>query len=131
MISMIKATCLFFFLRQEMACSRKWVSNTGAETHSHNLRSWNFNYSHIQNFRAWRLLPILYFGSVSSPSSVCENWKGYVVKHNYVTQLSIPTLAQIQRHRLKFIKNHIKTPTCFGLQPSSGSYNFLAKVTII
>ena len=25
-----------------------------------------------------------------------------------VTQLSIPTQAQLQRHRLKFIKNHIK-----------------------
>jgi len=23
-------------------------------------------------------------GSVSSPLCVCENWKGYVVKHNYV-----------------------------------------------
>ena len=49
-----------------------------------------------------------------------------------ITQLSIPTHAQIQRHRLKFIKNHLKkTPTCFGLRPSSGSYNFLAKITII
>jgi len=26
----------------------------------------------------------VYFGSVSSPLCVCENWKGYVVKHNYV-----------------------------------------------
>jgi len=24
-------------------------------------------------------------GSVSSPLCVCENWKGYVVKHNYVS----------------------------------------------
>ena len=49
----------------------------------------------------------------------------------HITQLSIPTQAQLQRHRLKFIKNHLKTPTCFGLRPSSGSYNFLAKITII
>ena len=50
---------------------------------------------------------------------------------NKITQLSIPTHAQLQCHRLKFIKNRIKTPTCFGLRPSSGSYNVLAKVTII
>ena len=28
---------------------------------------------------------------------------------NKITQLSIPTHAQLQRHRLKFIKNHLKT----------------------
>jgi len=28
------------------------------------------------------------------------------------------------------LKNHIKTPTCFGLRPSSGSYNILVKVNI-
>ena len=49
----------------------------------------------------------------------------------YLTQLSIPTHAQLQRHRLKFIKNHLKTPTCFGLRPSSGSYNVLAKITML
>ena len=48
-----------------------------------------------------------------------------------ITQLSIPTHAQLQSHRLKFIKNHLKTPTSFGLRPSSGSYNVLAKITII
>ena len=48
-----------------------------------------------------------------------------------ITQLSIPTHAQLQRHRLKLIKNHLKTPTCFGLRPSSGSYNVLAKFAII
>ena len=48
-----------------------------------------------------------------------------------VTHLSIPTHAQLQRHRLKFIKNHLKTPTCFGLRPSSGSYNVLAKITYL
>ena len=47
------------------------------------------------------------------------------------TQLSIPTHAQLYRHRLKFIKNHLKTSTCFGLRPSSGSYIVLAKITII
>ena len=47
-----------------------------------------------------------------------------------ITQLSIPTRAQL-RHRLKFIKNHLKTPTRFGLRLSSGSYNVLAKITII
>ena len=50
---------------------------------------------------------------------------------NKITQLSIPTHAQLQRHRLKFIKNHLNTPTCFGLRPSSWSYNVLAKITII
>ena len=51
---------------------------------------------------------------------------------NKITQLSIPTHAQLECHRLKFIKNHIKkTAICFGLRPSSGSYNVLAKVTII
>jgi hypothetical protein len=50
---------------------------------------------------------------------------------NQITRLSIPTHAQLQRHRLKFIKIILKTPTCFGLRPSSGSYNVLAKITII
>ena len=50
---------------------------------------------------------------------------------NEITQFSIPTHAQLQRHRLKLIKNHLKTPTCFGLRPSSVSYNVLAKITII
>ena len=40
--------------------------------------------------------------------------------------LLTPTHAQ-----LNFIRNHLKTPTCFGLRPSSGSYHILAKVTII
>ena len=53
------------------------------------------------------------------------------LRTNYFTLLLIPTHAQLQRHRLKFIKNHLITPTCFGLRPSSGSYNILAKVTII
>ena len=48
-----------------------------------------------------------------------------------ITRLSVPTHAQLQRHSLKFIKNHLKTPTCFGLRPYSGSYNVLAKITII
>ena len=30
-----------------------------------------------------------------------------------------------------YLKHLKKTPTCFGLRPSSGSYNVLAKVTII
>ena len=51
--------------------------------------------------------------------------------HYKITQLSIPTHAQLQRHRLKFIKNHLKTPTYLGLRPSSGSYNVLAKISII
>ena len=32
---------------------------------------------------------------------------------NKITQLSIPTHAQLQRHRLKFIKNHIKNSYMF------------------
>jgi len=57
---------------------------------------------------------------------------GFEVNNTAITQLSIPTHAQLQRHRLKFIKNHLNTtPTCFGLRPSSGNYNVLAKITII
>ena len=51
------------------------------------------------------------------------------LKHSKTTKLLIPTQAHF--HWLKFIKNIQKTPTCFGLRPSSGSYNVLAKVTII
>ena len=51
--------------------------------------------------------------------------------HFNITQLSIPTHVLLQRHSLKFIKNHLRTPTCFGLRPSSGSYNVLAKITVI
>ena len=32
---------------------------------------------------------------------------------NKITQLSIPTYAQLQRHRLKFIKNHLKNSYIF------------------
>ena len=58
-------------------------------------------------------------------------WKKKIYIYIYA-QLLTPTHAQLQRHRLKFIKKkHLNTPTCFGLRPSSGSYNILAKVTII
>ena len=61
-----------------------------------------------------------------------EEWRLVSGRWRQVTRLSIPTHAQLQRHRLKFIKNHLKkTPTCFGLRPSSGSFNILAKITII
>ena len=33
--------------------------------------------------------------------------------HKWSTQLSIPTHAQLQRHRLKFIKNHLKNSYMF------------------
>ena len=67
---------------------------------------------------------VLYFGK--------HPGKNIYKKSGIRTQLSIPTHAQLQRHRLKFIKNHLKkTPTCFGLRPSSESYNVLAKITII
>ena len=69
-------------------------------------------------------------------SFVKRNWKEILLylyrARNKITQLSIPTHVQLQRHRLKFIKNHLKkTPTCFCLRPSSGSYNVLAKIIII
>ena len=32
---------------------------------------------------------------------------------NKITQLSIPTHAQLQRHRLKFIKNYLKNSCMF------------------
>ena len=32
---------------------------------------------------------------------------------NKITQLSIPTHAQLQRHRLKFIKNYLKNSYMF------------------
>jgi hypothetical protein len=37
----------------------------------------------LQHWATTDVLPS-YVGSVSSPLCVCENWKGYVVKHNYV-----------------------------------------------
>ena len=55
------------------------------------------------------------------PSLYVDFIHNIYVQVRLVTQLSIPTHAQLQRHRLKFIKNHLKTPTCFGLRPSSGS----------
>jgi len=65
------------------------------------------------------------------PSSLPNIFKSHFLNPISNTQLSIPTHAQLQRHRLQFIKNHLRTPTCFGLRPSSGSYNVLAKITII
>jgi len=64
-------------------------------------------------------------------STAKETFIAAMANFNFLTQLSIPTHAQLQCHRLKLIKNHLKTPTCFGLRPSSGSYNVLAKITII
>ena len=39
----------------------------------------------------------------------CSNYKNT----DWFTQLSIPTHAQLQRHRLKFIKNHLKNSYMF------------------
>ena len=53
---------------------------------------------------------------------------------NKITQLSIPTHAQLQRHRLKFIKNHLKnsymfrSSTIFGEMSSLKSLLLLATV---
>ena len=68
-----------------------------------------------------------------SRSSFVTKGSDCVRTNNYIsiTHLSIPRHAQLHRHRLKFIKTHLKIPTCFGLRPSSGSYNVLAKITII
>ena len=43
---------------------------------------------------------------VQPTSSLCE-------QHAEFTQLSIPTHAQLQRHRLKFIKNHLQNSYMF------------------
>ena len=50
---------------------------------------------------------------------------------NKITQLSIPTHAQLQHHRLKFIKNHLKNSYMFRSSTIFRSYNVLAKITII
>jgi hypothetical protein len=44
--------------------------------------------------------------------------------------ISIPTHAQLQRHRLKFIKNHLKNSVSV-YDHLRGVYNVLAKITII
>ena len=44
---------------------------------------------------------------------VCEKQSSVCVKLTACTQLSIPTHAQLQRHRLKFIKNHLKNSYVF------------------
>ena len=94
-----------------------------------------FNYMHWNaSFCKMRLWLTIFLCS-----NLCySHWKKFLPlllylyrARNKITQLSILTHAQLQRHRLKFIKNHLKTPTCFDLRPSSGSYNVLAKITII
>jgi hypothetical protein len=51
---------------------------------------------------------------------------------NKITQLSIPTHAQLQRHRLKFIKNHLKKLLHVSVYDHpQGVYSVLAKITII
>ena len=48
------------------------------------------------------------------------------------TQLSIPTHAQLQRHRLIFIKNHLKKLLHVSVYDHlQGVYNVLAQITII
>jgi len=87
-------------------------------------------------FRILRILSVLtapdIFLSVCL-SKMCRSYHRLIYfNFDVFTQLSIPTHAQLQRHRLKLIKKPSKkSPTCFGLRPSSGSYNVLAKITII
>ena len=51
---------------------------------------------------------------------------------NKITQLSISTHAQLQCHRLKFIKNHLKKLLHVSVYDHlQGVYNVLAKITII
>ena len=51
---------------------------------------------------------------------------------NKITQLSIPTHAQLQLHRLKFIKNHLKKLLHVSVHDHlQGVYNVLAKIIII
>ena len=49
---------------------------------------------------------------------------------NKISQLSIPTHAQLQRHRLKFIKNHLKNSYMFRSTTIFREF-VLAKITII
>ena len=53
----------------------------------------------------------------------------FICTVHVVRSLNLLTPTHAQLH---FIKQPFKkTPTCFGLRPSSGSYKILAKVTII
>ena len=54
-------------------------------------------------------------GSVSSPLCVCENWKGYVVKHKYVMFISV-------------INQHDAQNFCFTISFISYLYMFRAHV---
>jgi len=53
-------------------------------------------------------LNISYRGRTVIEARISKYWK-----YPYFTQLSIPTHEQIQRHRLKFIKNHLKNSYMF------------------
>ena len=83
--------------------------------------------------KMWPCVEAVDFSSslLVSRATISLHISGFCKLIKRITQLSTPTHAQLQVHRLKLIKNHLKTPTCFGLLPSSGSYNILAKVTII
>ena len=48
---------------------------------------WNYNQLHGAKYSLMNMGTI--FGSVSSTLCVCENCKGYVVKHNYVNLMFI------------------------------------------
>ena len=45
---------------------------------------------------------------------ICNKSLLYLYRaRNKITQLSVPAHAQLQRHRLKFIKNHLKNSYMF------------------
>ena len=50
----------------------------------------------------WKQNSELFLGQLAEKSLLC-----LYRARNKITQLSIPTHAQLQRHRLKFIKNHL------------------------
>jgi hypothetical protein len=54
---------------------------------------------------------------ITAQDTVYRHHSHYIRDHLHssfeITQLSIPTPAQIQRYRLKFIKNHLKNSYMF------------------
>ena len=91
-------------------------------THAHQVRICRHNTDNVcTDTHCWTRLVILAKNWLWIPDdgsyvnrNMLERSLLYLYRaRNKITQLSIPTLAQLQRHRLKFIKNHLKNSYMF------------------
>ena len=105
---------------QSAACTGPCNSFNKPTWNTYNINTLFINSCSFLNTYVLITLPVLQLRTYTAPEYV------------YSTQLSIPTHAQLQRHRLKFTKNHLKKLLHISVYDHlQGVYNVLAKITIV